>query len=450
MINSYSTKLRQERKDALAQRINLNAETVEFNLRNLKSALTNIDDTIDALKAEPPRVASALSNAKSTKTAIKNALDDYEDDYDGPRVGYRRSFLLPNPPAPPAPPGPVLNAETETFNLKNLKSALTNINDTIDALVADSPRIASALSNAKATKTAIENAIDGYDDEPNYRGVRAVRVVTNPSPPPPGMSGKTIELAAIKQKIADRKAKLIASGIDLDADVETFNLGKLKSARGNVEDTINALEADPPKVASALSNARAAKKTLDSAIDTYSSPKYKGVRVVRVVPDPSPPPPPPPGMASASLSERVINFSDQGLGIHIENGEITITLDEEAPKKSEDGVMFPAEAYAYTPMDFKPSTWKLRLWATPTGGPDAGIVGAAVAALGKGFRGNRVEIPVDDLPGVKVKVRAAWIKANPDKKSEDMPSVIKASAEGTISIGESNIAIMQGARASVE
>lgn len=85
---------------------------------------------------------------------------------------------------------------------------------------------------------------------------------------------------------------------------------------------------------------------------------------------------------------------------------------------------FPASDYAYVPDSNMSSTWKLRLTSTPGGDPDSGIVGAAVAALGAGFRGNKVDIPAADLPSVKAKVKAAWVKANPDKGEEDMPSVI--------------------------
>jgi hypothetical protein len=101
--------------------------------------------------------------------------------------------------------------------------------------------------------------------------------------------------------------------------------------------------------------------------------------------------------------------------------------------KREDGKDFPASAYAYVPDATKPSTWKLRLTKTPGAGPDAGIVGAAIAALGKGFRGQKVQIPAADLPAVKTKVRAAWRKANPDKKPADMPATIKEAAPGAFS-----------------
>ena len=105
---------------------------------------------------------------------------------------------------------------------------------------------------------------------------------------------------------------------------------------------------------------------------------------------------------------------------------------DEFAAKTEAGESFPSAAYAYVPDPDKPSTWKLRLWKTPTGGPDPGIVGAAVAALGEGFRGNKVQIPSVDLPKVKAKVRAAWKVANSDKDSEEMPEVIRASAHTSL------------------
>ena len=100
----------------------------------------------------------------------------------------------------------------------------------------------------------------------------------------------------------------------------------------------------------------------------------------------------------------------------------------DAATKTEDGKAFPKSDYAYTPSD-TPSDWKLRLTAEPGGKPDAGIVGAAAAALGAGFRGQKVEIPAADLPAVKAKVRAAWQKANPDKKTDEMPKSIALAAE---------------------
>jgi hypothetical protein len=105
--------------------------------------------------------------------------------------------------------------------------------------------------------------------------------------------------------------------------------------------------------------------------------------------------------------------------------EIGGRIDHSFATKTEDGESFPASDYAYVPDPDMPSTWKLRLTSTPGGDPDPQIVGAAIAALGKGFRGNKVQIPADALGKVKAKVRAAWKKANPDKDEDQMPEVIK-------------------------
>lgn len=94
--------------------------------------------------------------------------------------------------------------------------------------------------------------------------------------------------------------------------------------------------------------------------------------------------------------------------------------------KTVDGVAFPAGDFAFVPDPESPSTWKLRLTSTPGGDPDPRIVGAAVAALGpEGFRGQRVQIPQENLSAVKRKVRAAWIEANPDRSRDELPSVLK-------------------------
>jgi len=92
--------------------------------------------------------------------------------------------------------------------------------------------------------------------------------------------------------------------------------------------------------------------------------------------------------------------------------------------KTEFGRQFPMSDYAYVPDPQSPSTWKLRLSADPGGGPNARIVGAALAALGPtGFRGNQVKIPKGDLPRVKAKVLAAWKGLHPGFK--EIPEVLK-------------------------
>lgn len=99
------------------------------------------------------------------------------------------------------------------------------------------------------------------------------------------------------------------------------------------------------------------------------------------------------------------------------------------PMKTEDGVEFPSEAYAYVPDPESPSTWKLRLWESPAEKVTARQVGMAVAALGPGFRGQKVQIPTGDMASVKAKVRAAWSEANPDRDKDEMPPVLKSTEE---------------------
>ncbi len=101
--------------------------------------------------------------------------------------------------------------------------------------------------------------------------------------------------------------------------------------------------------------------------------------------------------------------------------------DIEKETKREDGEDFPAEAFAYTPDREKPSGWKLRLWDSIEEKETRRQIGMALAALGPGFRGNRVQIPREDLAAVKRRVLAAWRKVNPDAEEADVPPVLKGS-----------------------
>lgn len=118
-----------------------------------------------------------------------------------------------------------------------------------------------------------------------------------------------------------------------------------------------------------------------------------------------------------------VGFVDRG-----DDPQAMLTFWKRAPvekaMKTEAGVQFPAAAYAYVPDPQTPSTWKLRLWETPSSKATARQVGMAIAALGPGgFRGNRVQIPSGDLAGVKAKVRSAWKSVNGSDK--EMPAVLK-------------------------
>lgn len=104
--------------------------------------------------------------------------------------------------------------------------------------------------------------------------------------------------------------------------------------------------------------------------------------------------------------------------------------------KTEDGVQFPAAAYAYVGDPNSPSTWKVRLWESPDKKETAKQVGMAVAAVGAGFRGNKADIPAAAMAGVKRKVRAAWKRVNPGKSSDDMPDAIKMSVNFSVTDAE--------------
>ncbi|MDD5083133.1 MAG: hypothetical protein PHU08_07170 [Dehalococcoidales bacterium] len=96
--------------------------------------------------------------------------------------------------------------------------------------------------------------------------------------------------------------------------------------------------------------------------------------------------------------------------------------------KTEDGESYPASAFAYAPDAEKPSEWKLRLWEDPTKKVTRKQLGAASAALSPGgFRGQKVDIPADDLSAVKRKIRAAYKSL--DVPDEDIPKWVKEANE---------------------
>ena len=97
--------------------------------------------------------------------------------------------------------------------------------------------------------------------------------------------------------------------------------------------------------------------------------------------------------------------------------------------QTRNGKKFHRGDFFYTP-SADPSTWKLLKSGTPGAEPDAAHVGAAVAALGAGYRGQKVDIPAADRPGVLRKVRAAWKHLHPDAAPKDVPEVLQSSTGG--------------------
>jgi cation transport regulator len=114
-----------------------------------------------------------------------------------------------------------------------------------------------------------------------------------------------------------------------------------------------------------------------------------------------------------------------------EADKVLAWLKEQKAMKTEDGVQYPAEAYAYVPDSEKPSTWKLRLWEDPQKKITLVQLGRAAAALSPGgFRGQRVEISRDDLAAVKRKIRAEYRKL--DVEDEDIPKWVKEAEVRTL------------------
>ena len=92
-------------------------------------------------------------------------------------------------------------------------------------------------------------------------------------------------------------------------------------------------------------------------------------------------------------------------------------LEKRTKKEGEENLR--STSFAYVPDKDKPSTWKLRI-------DDATHTKAAVAALGKGFRGNKVRIPSEEKESVIRKVRAAYKKFYPEiVKEEGYPKALE-------------------------
>ena len=147
------------------------------------------------------------------------------------------------------------------------------------------------------------------------------------------------------------------------------------------------------------------------------------------------------GLQAAEHDKWVSALSDPA---HKRDGD-DVALDAlenvEKDGKTRGGVTYPKGDWAFTPTD-KPSDWKLRIY--DHGKPDSGIVGAAVAALGKGFRGKKVQIPAEALSGVKAKVRAAWKAANPGRGGEELPPVLKGETTMTLEELATQVTKMDG------
>ena len=98
-------------------------------------------------------------------------------------------------------------------------------------------------------------------------------------------------------------------------------------------------------------------------------------------------------------------------------------VNQQAAMKTEDGVKFPAAAFAYTPSD-NPDEWKLRLWESTENGITRTQLNSAAASLSPGgLRGIKAEIPAGNLSEVKRTIRAGYRKLN--VSDDDMSKWVK-------------------------
>lgn len=97
-------------------------------------------------------------------------------------------------------------------------------------------------------------------------------------------------------------------------------------------------------------------------------------------------------------------------------------------KRKEGSLEYPKTAYLYVPDPESPSTWALRVWESLDTEVTRAQLGRAAAALSPaGFRGQQADIPSDDLPAVKAKLRTLYKSLDvPD--DEVPPHVLKESA----------------------
>lgn len=102
-------------------------------------------------------------------------------------------------------------------------------------------------------------------------------------------------------------------------------------------------------------------------------------------------------------------------------------------KKSENGSLFPASAYAYAPDLHDPDTWKLRLWES-----GRGLDPVRVAAVQTLLQEDTHGVPVEALPSVRAKVASAA-----QKLAESTQRCAWTEAAAIQAVGENRTAIVQ-------
>ena len=98
----------------------------------------------------------------------------------------------------------------------------------------------------------------------------------------------------------------------------------------------------------------------------------------------------------------------------VSEAKAVLKLVKEQPMiKTEEGVQYPQEAYAYTPGDSK--DWRLRLWESVEKGVTKFQLNKVSTMLcDGGYKGHKVTIPVSEVSGVKRRIRDEYRKLGLD------------------------------------
>ena len=80
-----------------------------------------------------------------------------------------------------------------------------------------------------------------------------------------------------------------------------------------------------------------------------------------------------------------------------------------AETKRENGIDFPAAAFAFVPDESKPDGWKLRIWESLDAKVTVAQLGRVTAAFSPGgLNGERVQLPLGETSKVKMQLRAEY------------------------------------------
>ena len=137
------------------------------------------------------------------------------------------------------------------------------------------------------------------------------------------------------------------------------------------------------------------------------------------------------GKANDPKIQKLVTLSEPTETELVEATSVLAWLKEQAAMKTEEGVEYPAAAFAYVADAGKPADWKLRIWEDPDKKVTKAQLGRIAAALSPGgYKGKKVDIASADLPAVKRKIRAAYRAL--EVEEDDIPRWVRESEARTL------------------